>query len=483
MKKIKVLFLILLVFSLQLSVAAWAANVKVKGRQLFVDGQPFVVKGVNYGYTPVGQGYMRYDWTIHPEIYRRDFALIKAMGANAIRIYFTSFLAEGLKEVLDAASEYGLYVILSIEVSWADDLSTTAARQKVLEEVKRVVLLWKNHPALLMWVVGLEINFFNVGRGYTIQPSAWYSLLNESARLAHELEGVNYHPVTTAEAEIANIGLSAYASDDASMPDLDLWGTDIYRGSGMYSVFSEYSAKSAKPMVILEFGCDALDSRTNTENQAEQALSFESQWNDIDNNLSVGNQAKVCAGVVIFQWADDWSKVQWGNPNPVHDTTPIANWVADGYYDNAAGNNINEEWWGIVAISSGTDEKTLRTGYYTWQRLWGQNMIGGFSSSHSLQTDITNYPNPFKPGETKTTIAFSVAPQTNVTVKIYDLIGNLVKVLKEEKAGDNYTEYMITWDGRDDTDKVVANGVYICYVIASSPNSTEVKYRKILALK
>ncbi len=69
-----------------------------------------------------------------------------------------------------------------------------------------------------------------------------------------------------------------------------------------------------------------------------------------------------------------------------------------------------------------------------------------------------------------------------VKVKIYDIAGRLVKVLKEGTI-DNYAQYQIAWDGKDDENKAVANGVYICYVEANGTTGTEVKYRKILVLK
>ncbi|MDD5132621.1 MAG: FlgD immunoglobulin-like domain containing protein, partial [bacterium] len=104
------------------------------------------------------------------------------------------------------------------------------------------------------------------------------------------------------------------------------------------------------------------------------------------------------------------------------------------------------------------------------------------SSSNVFSTDITNYPNPFNPATGSTAIAFTVAPGTAVKVKIYDIAGRLVRVLKEETI-ETYAQYQVAWDGKDDENKTVANGVYICFVEANGTTGTEVKYRKILALK
>ena len=67
-----------------------------------------------------------------------------------------------------------------------------------------------------------------------------------------------------------------------------------------------------------------------------------------------------------------------------------------------------------------------------------------------------NYPNPFNP---MTTIRFDLPQPAQVTIKIYDVSGRLVRVLRdgtEEDAG----SHKAIWRGRDDTGRAVAAGVY-----------------------
>jgi beta-galactosidase len=475
---LKTLYLLLCVLiSCLLYVSLYAANIKIVGRQMLVDGKPFTVKGVNYRYTPVGEGFMQYDLTTHPEIYRPDFALIRAMGVNTIRLH------QEVKDTafLDAAYEYGLYVIITITVSWGDNLATTAARDKVLADVTKYVSRWKDHPAILMWVVGNEINYWNK----VTAKSDWYSLLNECARKAHEIEGANYHPVATAEAELADLGEKANLSDDASMPDLDLWAIQTYRGAtpGFAVLFNEYKSKSTKPFVITEFGCDAYNTRTQAEDEISQAETIRDELNTIHSHLSAQDTDEACIGACIFKMCDDWSMNQWGYPNSVHDT--VGTWYSQNYYDfeSTATNNMNEEWWGLCAVSPGTDEKIPRQAYYEVRAKWAPALTSTTSIADVFSTEVTNYPNPFNPDTGATTIGFSVAPGTVVKVKIFDLTGRLVKVLKENRTEDNYTKYELVWDGKDSDGRTVSNGVYICFVEANGTKGTEVKYRKILALK
>lgn len=67
-----------------------------------------------------------------------------------------------------------------------------------------------------------------------------------------------------------------------------------------------------------------------------------------------------------------------------------------------------------------------------------------------------NYPNPFNP---TTTIEYQLPKSSEVSLKIYNLIGQKVRNLIDEKqiAG----EYSIIWDGKDDIGQQVASGIYM----------------------
>ena len=70
-----------------------------------------------------------------------------------------------------------------------------------------------------------------------------------------------------------------------------------------------------------------------------------------------------------------------------------------------------------------------------------------------------NYPNPFNP---TTTIRYSVAEFTHVSLRIYTDSGELVHTLVNEvKESDHYE---VRWDGRNDQGSVVASGSYF-YVL------------------
>ncbi len=67
-----------------------------------------------------------------------------------------------------------------------------------------------------------------------------------------------------------------------------------------------------------------------------------------------------------------------------------------------------------------------------------------------------NYPNPFNSG---TTIEFYVPQTSEIKIEVYNLLGQKVRTLWEglQLAG----QHQLRWDGRDETGREVASGVYI----------------------
>jgi hypothetical protein len=80
-----------------------------------------------------------------------------------------------------------------------------------------------------------------------------------------------------------------------------------------------------------------------------------------------------------------------------------------------------------------------------------------------------NYPNPFNP---QTTIEFAVPRPSQVTLKIYDLLGREVATLVDEKLEPG--EYKVTFDAGG-----LASGVYVYRIRAEG----FVKSRKLMLLK
>ena len=151
--------------------ASHATTVSVSGRQLLVNCSPFLVRGMNYGPTPIGTS--SYEWASNIDVCNADFAQMKTMGVNAIRVYFNYsalFLSAGVvnpdmkanyDRVLASAAANGLYVIVQYAVPYGVDYSVAGNLTTQETRFEAIINLFKNsgaYPAILMWVFSNENN-------------------------------------------------------------------------------------------------------------------------------------------------------------------------------------------------------------------------------------------------------------------------------------------------------------------------------------
>lgn len=68
-----------------------------------------------------------------------------------------------------------------------------------------------------------------------------------------------------------------------------------------------------------------------------------------------------------------------------------------------------------------------------------------------------NYPNPFNPS---TTIEYVLPASATVSVRVYNLMGQVVRTLVQEEA-QTLGRHSVTWDGRSDAGTPVASGTYL----------------------
>ena len=99
-----------------------------------------------------------------------------------------------------------------------------------------------------------------------------------------------------------------------------------------------------------QYSCsDAYNAKTKREDSKAQAEYLRLQWQEIYEHSYQQGRSGVAIGGLIFQWSDGWWKHKQVENLEVHDTT--ATWsnaaYPHDYMPNA--NNMNEEWFGIVA--------------------------------------------------------------------------------------------------------------------------------------
>ncbi|MFH1441863.1 MAG: hypothetical protein ABIH18_07495 [Candidatus Omnitrophota bacterium] len=357
--------------------------------QLRVDRKPYIVKGVCYNPIPIGKNH-EYDWwSASNKPWIIDGELMKKMGINTIRVYKAGADPDAVKQVIHDL--YELYGIRTILGSWlgfweypCPAYADKNFQERVKNEVLEMVRLYKDEPGVLMWILGNENNYSFSGqvnpwsseeidklagpiKQKEMRAEIYYSFVNELAKEIHELDF--NHPVALGNGELIGLDIAAKVC-----PDVDLVACIIYRGKTFGNLFNSLKMTFDKPLLISEFGADAYDAFLNKEDQNMQAFFLESQWRQIYDNLA-GNKkgAGNCVGGIMFEWSDEWWKHNENNPQgwPVHDTD--SNWSNGSYYFDikAKGNkNMNEEWFGIVAVSEDINMRLPRKSYYVTREFW-----------------------------------------------------------------------------------------------------------------
>jgi hypothetical protein len=136
------------------------------GYLLYRYGKPYFIKGAG--------GYVHFD-------------KIKEHGGNSVRLW----TSHDAKSLLDKAHEHGLTVTLGLNVSHERhgfNYNDKEAVAKQFEEIKKDVLALKDHPALLMWGIGNELDMLSTN------INVWRAV-NDIAKMIHELDPD--HPTTT----------------------------------------------------------------------------------------------------------------------------------------------------------------------------------------------------------------------------------------------------------------------------------------------
>jgi hypothetical protein len=368
---------------------------KIEGSryQLVAGGKPYIIKGVCYNPIPPGQSFEFDWWSDKSKPWIVDGKLMSEMGINTIRLYQTH---EDLNEVKAVVSDlYNKYGIRSVIGDWlgfweypCPFYGDKAFQDRVKKNVLDMVETLKDEPGILFWVLGNENNYSCLGhvnpwssdeidnepdpqKQRELRAKIYYSFVNDIAKEIKKIDPD--HPVALGNGEL--VGLE-FAKEFC--PDIDIVACIIYRGRTFGNLFRSLKMTYDRPVFFAEFGADAYDIFAKKEDQNMQAFFLESQWRQIyanlyNNKTGEGN----CIGGTVFEWVDEWWK---HNPSDsdawkTHDTE--GGWTNGNYYYDIkveGGKNMNEEWFGIVALSeqleNGLNKRIPRKAYYVIREFW-----------------------------------------------------------------------------------------------------------------
>lgn len=142
-----------------------------------------------------------------------------AHGGNSFRTWAVDDGAEPAQQLLDRAHRLGLTVSLCLEFGrerQGFDYNDPVAVAKQFEESKARVLKYKDHPALLTWFIGNELNF-------DYENPKVFDAVNDVAKMIKEVDP--NHPVTT---PLASFQRKAIKDIKERAPALDFISFQMY---------------------------------------------------------------------------------------------------------------------------------------------------------------------------------------------------------------------------------------------------------------
>jgi hypothetical protein len=279
--------------------------------QLYVNHQPFYLKGAGIEYGSQEK--------------------LKAHGGNSFRTWTTDNGRESGQKLLDRAAANGLYVAMGLDVDherrgFDYDNTNAVARQFAL--LMALVGEYKDHPALIIWVIGNEMNMEK-------NPRVW-DAVNELSKAIHKIDP--NHLTTTA---LAGFQPETLKLVKTRAPDLDFISFQMY-----YDIINlpRYLADAGwdKPYVVTEWGATGHWEVGKTawgapieNDSATKADLYQRRFEKV-----IQSDQKLCLGSYVFLWGNKQER------------TPT--------------------WYGMF-LKSGEETEPVDVMHYCWTGAWPAN--------------------------------------------------------------------------------------------------------------
>jgi hypothetical protein len=290
------------------------SEIKVKGDryQLFVDGEPFYIKGAGLEFG--------------------DIQALAKHGGNSFRTWRTDNGQQSGKEVLDQAWENGLYVTMGLDIArerHGFDYNDQAAVAQQFNRIKAEVMQLKDHPALIIWAIGNELNL-------RATNSKVWDAVNDISEMIHEIDP-NHLTITT----LAGISKDLVDDINERAPDLDMLGVQMYADIvNLPRYIKEIGWK--KPYIVTEWGATGHWEVPKTEwgapienNSTVKANRYLERY-----NTAIKPYHDQCLGSYVFLWGQKQER------------TPT--------------------WYGVF-MKDGNETESVDAMHFIWKNEWPQN--------------------------------------------------------------------------------------------------------------
>jgi hypothetical protein len=277
-----------------------------------VNGKPFYAKGAGIEFG--------------------NIEALKKHGGNCFRTWRTQNSKEDAVAVLDSAQKLGLMVLMGLEVGHERhgfDYDDTVWVRQQYNYLKGEVERLKNHPALLGWAIGNELNLNS-------EKLKAFDAVNDISKMIHQIDP--NHPTTTT---LAGIGKREVDYIRQHCSDIDFISVQFYGDiinlqqrikdsgwDGPYMV-TEWGATGHWEVAKTDWGASIENTST------EKARDFVNRY-----EKAIKPDSARCLGSFVFLWGQKQEK------------TPT--------------------WYGMF-LESGEETETVDAMHYVWNNKWPEN--------------------------------------------------------------------------------------------------------------
>ena len=215
---------------------------------------------------------------------------LKQCGGNSIRTWSTT----GVEVILDSAYMLGLTVTLGLEMAlerqgfhYTDQVFV----EKQFEKLKKEIIKYKDHPALLFWGIGNELELLN----------SRYEVWDAVEKIAAYIHSVDsHHPVTTM---LAGVPLLHIREIKKRCPSLDFISINAFMD--LPNVHNKLKkAGWSLPYLITEWGSDGYWESVTTSwgSFLEPTSTKKAELIRARYRTAVLKHQNVCLGSYVFYW-------------------------------------------------------------------------------------------------------------------------------------------------------------------------------------
>ncbi|MEQ8359273.1 MAG: glycoside hydrolase family 2 TIM barrel-domain containing protein [Cytophagales bacterium] len=261
-----------------------------------------------------------------------NLELLAEHGANAFRTWRTDNGKRSGKEVLDHAQKLGLKVMMGIDVGLERlgfDYNDQKAVEKQFNRIQKEVMDLKDHPALIIWAIGNELNH------HATNPKVW-DAVNDISKMIHEIDP--YHLTTT---PISGMDKSTVELIEKRAPDVDFLSIQMY---GAIEILPEIikNLNYEKPLMVTEWGATGYWEvpKTSWGAPIENNSSIKADFYLQRYRKSIEAQSDLVIGSFVFLWGQKQER------------TPT--------------------WFGMF-LPDGNESESIDVMHFVWKGEWPEN--------------------------------------------------------------------------------------------------------------